>query len=945
MDILALIEGFICKLWPSLFEGFITIWTKRNKKTHFISQDDVTILAKYASVESESDDVYFGLGIVRDNTIKGRGKYNDVVGIPGLWLDIDIASPQHSSESYPPDYETVMEIVGTFILKPTMIINSGYGIHLYYLFSEPLIFKTNAERDKVSQLSKRFQNYFITHAQIMGYKVDNTSDLTRVLRIPSTYNYKGEEAVEVTIVEDNSEDADYRYSIEQFYEGLTASMNPIKKNQEFLIDHNATYRYDKIQKACKWVKHCKQDSFILIEPEWYSVLTIIARCESSWSVAQEVSCNHPKYNADETTQKLHHAAESDYPVSCQYIENNFLYSAKNGKTISYCDGCRYRGQIKSPLILGMENASVSEISLPDNNIYDEYIELLNNTPFLVNKEGDLCTYDKNGEIYEIANFVAKPREEIILDDGVETKRIFVIEGISQGGNVLPAIEVNAEDFYTLNWLIPKWGIAVNVYPPISNMNILRSAIQRLAANTASKTYYNHIGFRNIDGQWVYLHAGGCIGKDDISVDVQTYLSKYCLPESDPNPFDSIQASIDLLELAPMEVTLPLLYLMYLAPLNEAFKICNIEPSFILWLYGRSGTRKTSLATLFLNHFGEFSKSPPASFRDTINSLEKKSFLCKDAPLCVDDYFPSDSKREKEKLIQTAQALIRMYGDKGSKGRMNADSSLRAEYPPRGVCLTTAEDLISGHSSMARLLPVEIKKNAVDLEKLTKAQNESYKLSQAMYSYISWLIPIMDALPMQLKIQFEKIRNQLSGINVHGRAIEIIAWMQIAYNLFLKYAESVGVVEAADIKTRLNESMEILTKINTTNLTEEEKPEILYLNILLSLLASKHYSLKDINSLSSAPSRTIMLGYEDELSFYLNPDFTFTQICKELQSQGKTFPITKNSLNQALDDAGLINVEVTNNERKKTVNKTFEGKRSRYLQIYKDKMYKFLDISL
>ena len=37
-----------------------------------------------------------------------RAKNDDIVGIPALWVDIDIADPAHAAENLPPDYAAVV---------------------------------------------------------------------------------------------------------------------------------------------------------------------------------------------------------------------------------------------------------------------------------------------------------------------------------------------------------------------------------------------------------------------------------------------------------------------------------------------------------------------------------------------------------------------------------------------------------------------------------------------------------------------------------------------------------------------------------------------------------------------------------------------------------------------------------------------------------------------
>ena len=73
--------------------------------------------------------------------------------------------------------------------------------------------------------------------------------------------------------------------------------------------------------------------------------------------------------------------------------------------------------------------------------------------------------------------------------------------------------------------------------------------------------------------------------------------------------------------APKEIIWTLIALVFLTPLNEFFRQVFYEPKFVMCLIGRTGTRKSTLAALFLSFFGRFSGTDlPLPFSDTLNSI-------------------------------------------------------------------------------------------------------------------------------------------------------------------------------------------------------------------------------------------------------------------------------------------------------------------------------------
>jgi putative DNA primase/helicase len=57
------------------------------------------------------------------------------MGIPGFWIEIDIKHAVHKKVNLPETIEEAIAMVREAIpLAPTLIIFSGYGIHVYWRF-------------------------------------------------------------------------------------------------------------------------------------------------------------------------------------------------------------------------------------------------------------------------------------------------------------------------------------------------------------------------------------------------------------------------------------------------------------------------------------------------------------------------------------------------------------------------------------------------------------------------------------------------------------------------------------------------------------------------------------------------------------------------------------------------------------------------------------------
>src|SRR6266704_394859 len=226
-------------------------------------------------------------------------------------------------------------------------------------------------------------------------------------------------------------------------------------------------------------------------------------------------------------------------------------------------------------LLAMATTSLRQPAGPGNEsgqpgsfrVEDGCISFVKATP-----DGPICV--------PLCNFTARVKEEVILDDGLDTHRAFVIEGTLASGKPLPAVRVPAERFSGMSWVTSSWGLDAVVRAGLTTRDRLREAIQVLSPDVARRQVFTHTGWRCIHGVWRYLSAGGAIGADTVEVDLGEELSRYSLPRSPLDPAAAMRASLDLLRVAPLEVTAPLWAGVFRAPLAS---LCPLDLS--LWMEG------------------------------------------------------------------------------------------------------------------------------------------------------------------------------------------------------------------------------------------------------------------------------------------------------------------------------------------------------------------------
>jgi len=125
-----------------------------------------------------------------------RGSLKDVGCTVAFWIDFDLGTRSDTGKKYVPTKEEAFEIVEKCYpeMPPTLALSTGNGLHLWWLFEEPNVFRFDEKaRERAAELSTRFQYTIINEVYSRGYVIDVTADLPRVLRVPETMNWKDRE--------------------------------------------------------------------------------------------------------------------------------------------------------------------------------------------------------------------------------------------------------------------------------------------------------------------------------------------------------------------------------------------------------------------------------------------------------------------------------------------------------------------------------------------------------------------------------------------------------------------------------------------------------------------------------------------------------------------------------------------------------------------------------
>ena len=180
------------QFFEALFGGkpnelYVLLWTLPDKESFWFR--DVDSAAKHAET-MQAHNLYVGLGLANQDYGPNRRCPSDQVsGIVGICADIDLRSKAHPKVTLPSTVEDALFMLPQEF-PPTVVVLTGNGAHIWWLFREPWIFESENERCEAAALLGRWHTLLRDNASQKGWTYERLADLARVLRIPGTINRK-----------------------------------------------------------------------------------------------------------------------------------------------------------------------------------------------------------------------------------------------------------------------------------------------------------------------------------------------------------------------------------------------------------------------------------------------------------------------------------------------------------------------------------------------------------------------------------------------------------------------------------------------------------------------------------------------------------------------------------------------------------------------------------
>lgn len=287
-------------------------------------------------------DCYYAVG-----TYKGPRQSAAATAKKAFYLDIDCGhgKPYGTQRDAA---EAVLSWAKDHFVMPSIIVNSGGGLHIYWTLDKPI---TPARWIPLAQQLKNKCTEYGLHAD-----ATTTADAARILRPPGTLNFKQSTPRRVGVLWSSPRD----YTIDELEQQLEVVPRELQVQPGLVAlaqasDLSAGTFSDRPRSAAKMIPACNMFAETLQTAgrevtglAWTHQMLILAHCEDGAEFVHAISSEHPAYVPAATDRKWE-AAKAKVgkvgPARCQTFAGFFPAA---------CGSCKFREKIATPLQLGAD---------------------------------------------------------------------------------------------------------------------------------------------------------------------------------------------------------------------------------------------------------------------------------------------------------------------------------------------------------------------------------------------------------------------------------------------------------------------------------------------------------------------------------------------------------------------------------------------------------------
>jgi hypothetical protein len=342
---------------------------KGKQMRHHYAETIEEFLDKVEGVNNRKHDCYITPGSFQQY----KRAASECVWHKSLFIDFDVSAEKAEEGKAYATKDEAIAALDKFLddsgLPPPIRINSGIGLHAYWVFDEDI------PADEFLPYAKKFKSFCRDLLPIFDEEA-TPADLARFMRVVGSTNYRPDPPAPCEFLT-----TDFGvYSFPEFKEFLgepevESSSDVLARVSKGLSDEdrkmlgidNFKYNFEKIVIRSIEGDGCAQVNEAVVNPNsisrnlWAGILTIAVRCDDGDTAIHKISEDYDNYDPEETYKVAH---SFDGCRRCDWFENN-------ADRPDLCGGCKFKGRISSPIQLGKELRIAAEAPDEEDAVWKE----------------------------------------------------------------------------------------------------------------------------------------------------------------------------------------------------------------------------------------------------------------------------------------------------------------------------------------------------------------------------------------------------------------------------------------------------------------------------------------------------------------------------------------------------------------------------------------------
>lgn len=389
---------------------------------------------------------------------------------------------------------------------------------------------------------------------------------------------------------------------------------------------------------------------------------------------------------------------------------------------------------------------------------------------------------------------------------------------------------------------------------------------------------------------------------------------------------------------------------FLGVLYRPFREAGYPPRFLLFLHGKTGSMKTTVAKILFTQLCDDNvrDTPRRIDLDTPTSFERAVIQSGyDTVTLIDDFNPAKTRKKKAEMEDKLESIIRLVGDMSSKSRSNVSLEDCRGEGVQGTVVLTGEIRGKGVSSNLRCLYCKMTREKANMDAITWFQENPAAYTTLISRFSEYVGKNWISVVHYIKENFYMMRKITSEVLSEKRLVDAVATLRIVHHMILRFLrEDCDIYQPEKIWNVGNIEQNIVDNaLMSQFLSSEDSPSVVFVKAISDLMRVNSIVL-NTQKVTGYDSSTFD-GFEDENYFYFNPELVFKKVRSFCVASNIVFNMDLKEIVTTLYDDGIIKT-ASNGKGKQTycvrIN-VGNGKKQNFLKISKDTFHRVLDDSI